>query len=224
MARVLVIGDTHMPAMHPKYIGFLKKIEKKYKCNRVVHIGDSVDWCAISFHEKCPDMPSPKEEEAEAQKQMRKLYKAFPKLDYMIGNHSDLPSRKAKLVGLPSSTQVPFKELWDVPKWRIHDRYEDLEIDGVLYRHGDKEKAGSRLSALANAVAQHKPVVQGHFHAQFGIEFAANHERCIWGMQVGCGVLPGHPNMKYSKVYSARPILGCGVVINGNPYVERMHL
>ncbi len=223
MSRVLVIGDTHCPAMHPKYIGFLKKIEKKYKCNRVVHIGDSVDWNAISFHEKCPHMPSPAEEYKLAKKQIAKLYKAFPDLDYMVGNHSDLPARKARATGLPEDVLRPFNELWDVPRWRVHERMDDFILDGVIYRHGDKEKKG-RMAALNNAKEQHAPVVQGHFHAQFGIEYAANQFRAIWGMQVGCGVQPGHPNMKYSKQYSARPILGCGVVINGNPYVERMHL
>ncbi len=61
MSRVLVIGDTHCPAMHKGYVPFLKKIYKKYKCNKVVHIGDSVDWNAISFPEKDPSMPCPEQ-------------------------------------------------------------------------------------------------------------------------------------------------------------------
>jgi len=224
MARVLVIGDTHCPAMHPGYIRFLKRIHRKYDCNRVVHIGDAVDWNAISFHEKDPSMPCPEEEYKLAKKQMKQLHAAFPKLDYMVGNHSDLPARKARVIGLPESVIVPFKELWDVWSWVIHPRYSDLIIDRLMYRHGDKGKGGQRIAAFANAKEQHCSLVQGHLHAQFGIEFTANHERAIWGMQVGCGVQPGHPNMKYSKVYSARPILGCGVVIDGEPILERMKL
>lgn len=224
MARILVIGDCHMPAMHVRYIPFLKRIEKKYKCNKVVHIGDAVDWNAISFHEKDPALPSPEQEYTEAYKQMQKMYKAFPKVDYMTGNHSDLPARKARFIGLPDSVVMPFKKVWDVDGWTIHPRYHDLIIDGVIYRHGDKGKGGQRIAALANARDEHKSVVQGHFHAQFGVEFAANQDRVIWGMQVGCGTEPNHPNMNYSKVYSARPILGCGVVLNGEPIPERMIL
>ncbi len=222
--RVLVIGDTHAPAMHTGYISFLKRIEKKYKCNRVVHIGDLVDWNAISFHEKDPAMPGPAEEYKLALRQVRRLHKAFPKVDYMIGNHSDLPARKAALVGLPTEVMVPFKELWGLDGWNIHSRYSDLRIDDVIYRHGDKGKGGSRIAALGNAQGEHCSLVQGHLHSQFGIEFAANHERVIWGMQVGCGVTPDHPAMKYSRVYTQRPILGCGVVINGEPALERMPL
>ena len=222
--RVLCIGDTHAPAMHPGYIGFLKGVQKKYRCNRVVHIGDLVDWNAISFHEKDPAMPSAAEEYRLAIKQVRKLHNAFPKCDYMIGNHSDLPARKAALVGLPTDVMVPFKQLWDLSGWTIHPRYSDLKIDNVIYRHGDKGKGGARLAALANAQAEHCSLVQGHLHSQFGVEFAANHERAIFGMQVGCGVTPNHPAMKYSRVYSQRPILGCGVVLNGEPVIERMKL
>jgi predicted phosphodiesterase len=222
--RVLVIGDCHAPAMHPDYVPFLKSIYEKHKCNRVVHIGDSVDWNAISFHEKDPAMPSPEQEYKEAYKQIQELYKAFPVLDYLKGNHSDLPSRKARHIGLPESVIMPFEKIWNVEGWNIHPRYHDLIIDGVIYRHGDKGKGGQRIAALANAKDEHKPVVQGHLHAQFGIEFAANHDRVIWGMQVGCGTAPNHPNMSYSRVYSARPILGCGLVLEGEPYLERMKL
>ena len=222
MSRVLVIGDTHAPAMHAGYISFLKRIEKKYKCNRVVHIGDLVDWNAISFHEKDPAMPGATEEYKLALRQVRRLHKAFPKVDYMVGNHSDLPARKAALVGLPTEVMVPFKELWGLSGWTIHSRYSDLRIDNVIYRHGDKGKGGSRIAALGNAQGEHCSLVQGHLHSQFGIEFAANHERVIWGMQVGCGVTPNHPAMKYSRVYTQRPILGCGVVVNGEPALERM--
>jgi len=224
MSRVLVIPDLHIPAMHPRFIRFLKDTDRKYNCNKYVGIGDMVDWNAISFHEKDPSMPNASEEFRIAKKQVKKLWQAFPKVDYLVGNHSDLVGRKARLVGLPTEVLVPFKELWGLDGWTIHERYEDLKIDGVIYRHGDKEKGGQRIAALANAKEQHCSLVQGHLHAQFGIEFAANHDRIIWGMQVGCGVMPGHPAMKYSRVYSARPILGCGVVIDGEPILERMKL
>ena len=222
--RVLVIPDTHAPAMHPKFVSFLKRTEAEYNCNKVVHLGDLVDWNAISYHEKDPNMPSAVEEYKEAKKQVKKLHKAFPKVEYLLGNHSDLPGRKARTAGLPEVTMVPFKELWGLDGWTIHPRYSDLKIDNVIYRHGDKGKGGTRIAALRNAVDEHCSVVQGHLHAQFGIEFSANHERVIWGMQAGCGVLPGHPNMNYGRIYTARPILGCGVVINGEPQLVRMKL
>jgi len=210
--------------MHPRFIRFLKDVDRKWSCNKYVGIGDLVDWNAISFHEKDPTMPNASEEFDLAFKQVRKLYQAFPEVQYLLGNHSDLVGRKAKLVGLPPEVIVPFKELWGLDGWTIHERYADIKIDGVIYRHGDKGKGGQRLAAYMNAKEEHCSLVQGHLHSQFGIEYSANQERAIWGMQVGCGVTPNHPAMNYSKIYTKRPILGCGVVINGEPHLERFKL
>ena len=212
--RVLVIGDTHAPAMHPKYISFLKRIYKKHNCNRVVHIGDLVDWAAISYHEKDPSLPSAYDEFKEAQKQVRRLHKAFPKADYMSGNHSVLPQRKARSIGLPECVLKDFGDLWGLDGWTIHPRYAKIYIDDVQYRHGDSGKGG-QVAAKAQAMAEFCSVVQGDKHAQAGVNYVANDRDLVFGLQTGCGVLHKHPNMAYGKVYSSKPILGCGVVLNG---------
>jgi hypothetical protein len=214
MSKVLVIGDTHCPAMHPKYIRFLKKIEKKYDCNRVVHIGDLVDWNAISYHEKDPSLPSAYDEFKSAYKQVKRLHKAFPEVDYMAGNHSVLPQRKARSIGMPEIVLKPFGDLWGLDGWTIHPRYAKIYIDGVQYRHGDSGKGG-QVAAKAQAMAEFCSVVQGDKHAQAGVNYVANDRLLVFGLQTGCGVLHDHPNMAYGKVYSSKPILGCGVVLDG---------
>jgi len=211
MSKVLVIGDTHAPAMHKGYIAFLKRIYKKHNCNRVVHIGDIVDWNAISFHEKDPGLPCAVDEYNEALKQVKKLHRAFPKVDYLIGNHDSLPQRKARAIGLPDEVVCDFKALWGLDGWTIHPRFHDLVIDGVIYRHGDKCKGG-QMAAHKNSVAEFRSLVQGHLHAQAGVVYHANKEDCVFGMQVGCGVDHNHRAMNYGRIYAAKPILGCGVV------------
>jgi hypothetical protein len=54
MARLLVIGDTHCPGMRRGYVDFLQRVAETHDVDRVVHIGDLVDWASISFHEKSP--------------------------------------------------------------------------------------------------------------------------------------------------------------------------
>jgi predicted phosphodiesterase len=221
---VLVIGDTHAPCMHPNYLSFLKKIYKKHKCGRVVHIGDLVDWCSISYHDKEAFMPNPVDEFKEAQKQVKAIHKAFPKADLLIGNHDSLPSRKAASLGLPDEVIRDFDRLWQLDGWTIHDRYSDLVIDDVIYRHGDKGKGGV-MAGYKNAIAEFKSVVQGHLHAQSGIVYHANGGDCVFGMQVGCGVDHHHPAMNYGRVYAAKPILSCGVVYSSKvAFVEPMFL
>tara|TARA_R110002167_G_C12494775_1_gene635739 strand:+ start:85 stop:756 length:672 start_codon:yes stop_codon:yes gene_type:complete len=214
MAKVLIIGDTHCPAMHPKYLPFLKRVYREHGCNRVVHIGDLVDWHAISFHEKDPSMPAPRDEIIKALEQVNKIKRAFPRVDYLMGNHSSLPLRKARMIGLPDEVMLPFETLWGLPNWKIHRRYAKLIIDGVQYRHGDSGKGG-QFAASAQAKAEFQSVVQGDKHAQGGVVYHSNEGGRVFGLQVGCGVDPEHKAMNYARIYASKPVLGCGVVING---------
>ena len=212
--NTLVIPDLHAPCMHPRAVSFLKKIEKKYNCKKVVCVGDLVDWSSISFHEKDPSMPSASEEFAQAWKQVRQVHKAFPKVEFLIGNHDSLPARKAKLIGLPEEAIYDFKDLWKLKGWKVHPRYAKIYIDGVQYRHGDSGKGGL-MAAHKNAQAEFCSVVQGHLHSQAGVVYHANEQSIVFGMQTGCLVVHDHPAMAYGKVYSNKPILGCGVVLGG---------
>jgi metallophosphoesterase superfamily enzyme len=200
--------------MHPRFLRFLKKIEDEYSCSRVVHLGDMVDWHAISYHERDPSMPSAQDEYRKAKKQVKKLHAAFPKLDYMMGNHCALPQRKARTAGLLDDMMVSFEDFWGLDGWTVHPRYAKIEIDGVQYRHGDSGKAG-QFPAFANSQTEFKSVVQGHFHTAAGVRYHSNENNLVFGMQVGCGATPNHPAMNYAKVYSNRPILGCGVILEG---------
>lgn len=225
MSKVLVIGDCHTPCMLKGYVPFLKRMQDKYECNRVVHIGDSADWHSISFHPKAPERRDPEREFRKAYRQMQQIYKAFPKVDYLIGNHSALPQRRAEEIGLPEVLLKDFRELWGVPTWNIIPRYDRVVIDGVIYQHGDRGRGGQYNSAYLNAIEEHKSVVQGHFHAQCGVQYFANEGNCIFGMQVGCGVDHHDAAMNYGRKFNRKPIVACGIVIGGHTaHVERMKL
>jgi hypothetical protein len=45
--------------------------------------------------------------------------------------------------------------------------------------------------------------------------YSASDRDMIFGMNVGCGVDVDAYAMAYGKVYSKKPTLGCGVVIDG---------
>jgi hypothetical protein len=198
------------------YPDFLESIYKSWNCDRVVHIGDLVDFHGISFHAKEVGMPGIEEEVEEARKQVRTLCKLFPKVDYLTGNHSALPSRQAAEAGLPPSMLLSLSQILDLPDtWTVYPRFTDLIIDDVIYRHGDKGRSNQTNAAFLNAQSEFMSVVQGHLHSQGGVLYGANQATRYFGMQVGCGVDPRSPHLNYSKIYSKRPILGCGVVLNG---------
>lgn len=224
MSRVLTIGDTHCPGMLDSYVPFLQRVRDKYKCNRVVHIGDLVDWNSISYHEKNPGLPSPQQERDDAQKQVDRLAKAFPKVDWLIGNHDELPARKCVSAMIPPDMLKDYREQWSLPKtWRVHERFAKLEIDGNLYCHGDAG-AGGKYPHINQAAANFQSTILGHFHSVAGVEWMANERMCVFGMSVGCGIDHHLEQFKYGKRYARKPVVSCGVVIDGDPIVVRMPL
>jgi len=55
---VLIISDMHVPYHHPDTFNFLKAIQKKFKPDNIINIGDSVDFHNISMHDSNPDLPN----------------------------------------------------------------------------------------------------------------------------------------------------------------------
>lgn len=222
-ARTLVIGDMHAPVCRKDYIPFLKKTASKYNTNRTIMIGDLVDWHSISFHDKEYSMRDPEKEYADALKQVQRLYKVFPEVTWLIGNHDALTQRQANLVGLPISSLQSYAELWKVTGWEVIPRFGSIIENDVLYQHGDRGKGGL-FPALANAKEEHISVVQGHYHMAAGVQFTANNRHRLFGMQVGCGIDVKSAAMNYGIKFNRKPIIGCGVVIGGVPYFEPMLL
>lgn len=226
MSRVLVIGDCHAPAIHPKYPNFLQSIYDYWKCNKVVHIGDLVDWAAISFHAKETFMPTIEQELEQAKEQVARIAESFPKVDWLIGNHDALPARQLAQIGMPEKMLRDPRDILGLPKsWKVHPRYHKLRIDGVIYQHGDGGLGGQHNCAFRNAQAEFCSTVQGHYHQQGGVEYGSNHVARIFGVQVGCGVDPDSPHLHYSKTFVKRPVLGAAVIIDGkHAYFEPMFL
>ena len=58
---------------------------------------------------------------------------------------------------------------------------------------------------------------QGHFHEDFGVHFSNSPLSLVWGMSVGCLIDDKALAFSYNKTNRERPILGCHIIINGNP-------
>ena len=212
MSNVLVIGDTHAPCLIDGYIDFLWDQYHWWQCDRVVHIGDLVDNHALSFHLKKPQLKDPIREYEQAKEQVAEIVAAFPDADLMLGNHDVLPYRWCDEVGIPAEMMRDFGDIFELPdSWRVHGRYSQLLIDGVVYQHGDR----GRGSAILNAKDELCSVVQGHHHAKAGVDYHRSATGQIFGLQVGCGTDYLHAQQAYGQKYSRKPILGCGVVLDG---------
>jgi len=215
MSRVLAIGDIHAPVTHPGYLPFCWDLFNKYNCEKVVLIGDVVDWHNISFHSRHPDAPGPSEEYARAQSRVSRWVEAFPNARVCIGNHDERLIRLAETVNIPAQLVKTLKETWGTGRWKWEY---DFIIDDVYYFHGT---GCSGIHPAYNAMKKMlMSVVMGHCHSAAGIKWAANPLRRIFGMDVGCGIDDKKYAFNYGQYTKTRSILGAGVVLDGVPYHE----
>ena len=221
MARVGIIGDTHIPYELDGYLEFCSDTFDQWGVDTVVHIGDMFDNHALSFHDSEPLLQGVTGEWEEAKERARAWYAMFPECTLIEGNHDRIPARQLRKLGMePSIFLKPVEELMGMPEgWSVRDQ---IEIDGVLYHHG--ETANGVNGFRNDAKERMQCTVTGHNHSNAGISATASSSELVWGMAVGCGVDHAHLAFAYGKHFKHKPIVACGVVIDGAPYVEYMDL
>lgn len=219
--NVLVISDTQAPFHHRDTIDFLNDQRKRFKCTKIVNIGDEVDFHAISLHDKEPEGDGVTQELAKAKIFLRQLASIFPEMDICISNHTDRPYRVAKKFGIPREFLKGYKELLDAPKgWKWFNR---IYVDGVCYQHG--EGYSGRNGAIQAALNNRQSTVIGHLHSHAGVNYHANENDLIFGMNVGCLIDVDAYAFRYGRTFKDKPVLGCGVVVEGSePFFIPMDL
>ena len=220
-SSVLVISDLHIPYHHQDAFDFLKALKKKYKPDLVVNIGDELDHHAISMHEHNPDLMSAGDELKQSKEYIRELEKIFPEMKIVHSNHSSLVYRRALKYGLPKDYLKSYNEFLGVGNgWEWVDDLSITLSDGsrCFFTHG--------MSADVLKVAQQYGMntVQGHYHTKFSIGYYSNPDALIWGMQVGCLINQKSMAFDYAKNFKSRFIVGCGMIINGQPKLMPMVL
>ena len=214
MAKVLAIGDTHFPAVHPAYLHFCLDLRDRYKCDTIVHIGDVCDVHAISQHERNPEAAGPVDEYDAAKVCIDDWYEAFPAMKVCEGNHDARVARMAASVNIPTRFLKGYAELYATPGW---DWKGDHMIDDVYYVHGTG--CGGGVCPAFNIMAKMLlSVVSGHVHSAGGILWRANKLRRIFGMNTGCGVDDKHAAFAYAENIKVKSILSAGVVLDGIPF------
>lgn len=220
MSRVLVAGDLHHPFCHEDYLIFLKAIRRKYRTTETVFVGDELDLAAISDYEHDPDGFAAGHELIEAINNLEPYYKAFPRVKICHSNHTARILKRAFKSGIPKACIKELREILNAPRgWEWKDHW---EIDDVIYLHG--MGYSGTLGALNAAMDKHKSCVIGHLHSDSGILYRSNGKETIYGMNVGCGIDAKAYAFNYGKDSRKKPILSCGVVIDGKPYLEIMTL
>lgn len=211
----------HLPYHHPDLIAFLQALKKEFKPDKVVCMGDEVDWHSISFHDSDPDLMSPREELKTSIHWIKVLGKIFPEMMIVESNHGSLVYRRQKAHGLPRFVIKSYKDMLEAPSkwfWVPDLTLEASNKQKIYFCHG-KSADVKKLSMSMGMNA-----VQGHYHETFKIDFWGNPNALLWGMQTGCLFDPHSLAFAYNKVNLKRPVIGTGVIIEGIPRLVPMVL
>jgi len=211
-SRVLVVGDLHSPFDLDSYFDHCVEVYERYNCNQVVFIGDVIDNHYSSYHETDADGLGGGQELELAIKRLERYYHRWPDAHVTVGNHDRIIMRKAQSGGVPKQWIKDYSEVLNTPKWNF---VTDVEIDGVLYIHGE---AGT---AKTKARADMRSTVQGHLHTQAYTEYFVGANSRVFGTQVGCGIDAKSYAMAYMKV-GKKPAIGCAVVLGGKTAVNEL--
>ena len=205
--NVLFIGDTHIPFMLEGYLEFCREEQQKWDCGRVVHIGDVMDFHAISYHESDPDGLSAGDELTASQTQLAQLFAMFPDADSLEGNHCKLVARKAMTAGLSKRMVRTLAEILDAPPtWQFHD---ELDIHGVSVSHG-----GAGGDAQRMATHSRQSTVNGHRHSLAYVHWLVSKKDAIFGMQVGCGMNDKSYAAAYRRPMPKKSVISCGILLD----------
>jgi hypothetical protein len=201
---VLEIGDLHEPFCLDDYLDFCIEQKNRYKCDKIVFLGDVIDNHYASYHETDPDGLSAVDELNIAIERIQKWRDAFPEAVVIIGNHDRLVMRKAFTAGISKKWIKSYKEVLETPNWEFKEEH---ILNDVLYVHG--EGGG----AIARAKADLISTVQGHRHTEAYTNFVVGKNFKIFGKQVGCGIDKDSYAMAYAKA-GKKPAIGVGVTLD----------
>ena len=222
----LIVGDIHLPYTHPRYLQHCLDIYKKHDCNAVSMTGDIIDSHFASFHSINTETHGAKYELDMAIKETAKWYEAFNNdtvpngITITLGNHDLIIARKSEEAGIDKRWVRKLNEVLKCPDWIFEEQFLH---DNVLYAHGTGCSGKGIMRRVQN---WGHSMVQGHIHTQAFVDFTASLTDLKWGMQSPCGIDYKSFAFSYGKFHTAKPILGCAVVLdNGKmPIIEPMIL
>lgn len=214
----LFISDVHEPYSHPRALQFCKSLKKDFDIphSNIYSVGDLLDLYGFSRWPKSPDAKHTINQELDlARDRMKKWAVAFPEMKICESNHDQRIMRKALGADLPSQVIKSLHDIFEFPdSWQIKDQFVVMANKcEMLVTHGEEFPC-----ALQAAIAYGVNVIQGHHHSKAGVQYRKSRVQELWGMAVGCLVDNESFAFAYGDKSKMKPMIGCGLVLNGIPH------
>jgi len=222
-SRLLIIPDQHAPYHHPDTIAFLDDVAINVEPTRIINLGDEVDNHGLSMHDSDPNLDSPGMELAKAKIFLKELAELFPVMDICHSNHGSLVYRRAKKFGIPVEYIKSYRDILfdgnegDGWQWQQKVRLVLPNGERLILQH---QSSGD---TLLNAAHERSNLIEGHEHGTFEIKFKQNeYSDNYWIAISGCLVDETALAFEYGKLFTKKPVIGCTVVLDSQPYLIKM--
>lgn len=217
---ILAYSCLHLPFQDKRAFDFLADINRDYKPDRVISLGDDADHYTLSRYPKDPSALSLKEEIKKLTKETKTLGLIFPKMDIMLSNHLERLYSKATVGGIPREFIKPYKEIIGAPsEWRWYKSL-SITVDKTREKIYFVHDPGPSALNLAKSIAMN--VVAGHLHSSMGLQYFANPLKEMFAAQVGCLISDQGVPFEYNKRNVYRPLKGALIIIDGIPNIIRL--
>jgi hypothetical protein len=217
--RILVFSDMHFPYAHPDIIKFLTAVKLRFKPDKIVCLGDELDYHQLSFHDSSPELLGTNEEFIKAKRLLHGIVDLFPEMTILESNHGSLAYRRARCANLPAYFLKPYNEILEVPDtWKWVDRLVlDIQKNRKLIMHH-----GYASNAILAAKELCSCLVQGHYHSKMSINYFGDENKLMWAMQLPSLVNNKSMAFDYGKNVASRPKIGAGLILYGEPMLIPM--
>lgn len=211
-SRILCIPDTHFPYQHPKFFIDLARLMRYFRPTDIMHMGDLVDFHAISRHDPDPDADDISVELVKARKALRQFISIVGNnIKVCIGNHDNRIDKRASNNGIPKVFLKSFSEVLGLPEgWQFAF---DNFIGDWAFTHGKSNLRGkTALSYGCN-------VVQGHYHSMLDISYHQTPTRMLCSVFAGSAADEESIAMAYGRNSLAKGAYGFTLIENGIPHI-----
>lgn len=233
--NILFISDLHCPYQHCDALAFLKALKDKYAFQRVIGLGDELDFHAMNFHDHEPDLDSAGVELQKGREVLWELWAMFPLIDWVHSNHGSMSYRKAVHHGVPRHLLLEYMDAIFGEKDKRGNVVRRLgRGSGWTWQsslcidlgNGQKCKVhhGMSISTRRNVEQSGMCFVQGHHHGTFEVLYHGTPDALNWGITAGCLINDEALAFSYNKNTIKRPVIGCAAVIDGYPRLLPMPL
>ena len=212
-SNILYIPDLHQPFTHKNALNFVKEVRDEFECETIVFGGDVFDQYSLSSYSKDPDHLTTRNEYDDARRNIKAWVKAFPVAKCIYGNHEKRLFKRLYDANIPFDLlNQTYNNIWGIPNtWEWAERH---VIDNIVFLHGMREGEYAHVNTAKDL---RRSLVMCHTHASAGVHYLASFDNTIFAMNAGCLIDDSSYAFAYAKEFTRRPVLGCGVVVDGIP-------